>query len=74
MRGGGSSCGTPSSSSSAAWAMQAVISAASAVESAALVCASQMRSSTVPNEWCGRTLHQIWVCSTIELVAIRKST
>jgi hypothetical protein len=46
----------------------------SAVESAALVCASQIRSSTVPNEWWGRTLHQIWVCSTIELVAIRKFT
>ena len=28
--------------------------------------ASQIRTSTVPNEWCGRTLHQICVCSTIE--------
>ncbi len=54
--------------------MQADISASSAVDSAALDWASQMRSSTVPNEWCGRMLHQIWVCSTIEPVCTRKST
>ena len=46
--------------------MQAVISPASAVESSARVCASQIRNSTVPNAWCGRTLHQSCVCSTIE--------
>ena len=37
-------------------------------------CASQMRTSTVGNAWCGRTLHQISVCSRIERVAIRKRT
>ena len=53
--------------------MQAVISPASAVESSALVCASQMRISTVPYEWCGRTLHQTCVNSMIECVRTRKS-
>jgi hypothetical protein len=36
--------------------------------------ASQMRTSTVPNAWWGRTLHQIWVGSTIEPVSARKLT
>ena len=49
--------------------MQAVISPASAVESSPRVCASQIRNSTVPKSWCGRTLHQSCVCSTIEFVA-----
>jgi hypothetical protein len=54
--------------------MQATSSASSAVDSGALDWASQIRSSTVPNVWCGLTLHQIWVCSTIEPVRTRKST
>ena len=33
-----------------------------------------MRTSTVPKEWCGRTLHHSWVCSTIELVRTSRST
>jgi hypothetical protein len=53
--------------------MHEVISAASAVESSALVCASQMRISTVPYAWCGRTLHHTWVNSMIDLVRTRKS-
>jgi hypothetical protein len=54
--------------------MQATSSAASASDSAAVLCASQMRTSTVPNAKCGRTDHQTWVYSTIEFVWIRKST
>ena len=34
----------------------------------------QMRTSTVPKEWCGRTLHQSCVCSTIECVRTSRST
>ena len=45
-----------------------------AVDSPAHDCASMIRTSTVPNERCGRTLHQIWVVSMIELVRYRKST
>jgi hypothetical protein len=33
-----------------------------------------IRTSTVPKEWCGRTLHQIWVGSTIEPVSTRNRT
>ena len=58
----------------AAWATQATISPASAVESSAVVWASQIRTSTVPKEWCGRTLHHSWVCSTIDLVRTSRST
>jgi hypothetical protein len=72
-RAGGSSNGTPSSWSSAACATHDVISAASVVESSPLVWASQIRISTVPYEWCGRTLHQTCVNSAIELVRTRKS-
>jgi hypothetical protein len=54
--------------------MQATARPASAVESSALVCASQILSSTVPNAWCGRTLHQSCVCSTIERVRTSRST
>ena len=65
---------TPSSWSSAAWATQAVISPASAVEASALDWASQMRTSTVPKAWWGRTLHHSWVCSTIEPVRTSRPT
>ena len=44
----GSSNGTPSSTSRAACATHATMSAASASDSAAVLCASQMRTSTVP--------------------------
>ena len=65
-----SGCGeAPSEWSIAAWAMHAAIRPARANESAPLVCASQIRSSTVPNAWCGRTLHHSWVDSTTEFVA-----
>ncbi len=43
--------------------------AASAVASSAVGCASQIRTSTVGNARCGRTLHQICVCSLIEPVS-----
>jgi hypothetical protein len=33
-----------------------------------------MRISTVGYARCGRTLHQIWVCSVIERVSYRKRT
>ena len=72
-RGAGSSNGTPSSTSRAAWAMQATISAASASDSCAVACTSQMRTSTVPKLKCGRTDHQTCVNSTIELRALRNS-
>ncbi len=49
--------------------MQAVARASNAVDSSARDCASMIRSSTVPNVKCGRMLHQICVCSTIELDA-----
>ena len=52
----------------AAWATQATISAASASDSWAVVWASQMRTSTVPKSWCGRTDHHSCVNSTIESV------
>ena len=45
--------------------MQPAIRPASEKVSAPLDCASQIRSSTVPNAWCGRTLHQSCVASTI---------
>ena len=47
---------------------------ASANDSSPRVCASQIRSSTVPKVWCGRTLHHSWVDSTTELVATSRST
>ena len=46
----------------------------SARDSSPLVCASQIRTSTVPNAWCGRTLHQSWVDSTTERVRSSMST
>ena len=46
--------------------MQAAISPASAKDSSPRVWASQIRTSTVPKWWCGRTLHQSWVDSTTE--------
>ena len=39
----------------------------------ASVCASQMRTSTVPNRWCGRTDHQICVNSWMQLVWMSSS-
>ncbi len=48
--------------------MQAAISPASASDSSPRVWASQIRTSTVPKRWCGRTLHQSWVDSTTEPV------
>ncbi len=68
-RGAGSSKGTPSSTSRVACAMQATISEASASDSCAVACTSQMRTSTVPKLKCGRTDHQTCVNSTIELRA-----
>ena len=65
---GSSSVFTPSSMSRAAWAMQATISPASASDSVAVVCASQIRTSTVPNARWGRTDHQTCVYSTIDRV------
>ena len=41
--------------------------------SAAVACASQMRTSTVPKEKCGRTDHHTWVSSTIEPVRTSRS-
>ncbi len=38
-----------------------------------MLCASQIRISTVPNAMCGRTDHQTCVYSTTELVATRSS-
>src|SRR5207248_11067777 len=49
-------------------------SAASERDSPSSGCASQMRISTVGNARCGRTLHQICVCSVTEPVAYRKRT
>ena len=72
-RRGGSANGTPSSTSRAACATQATISALSASDSAAVVCASQMRTSTVPKERCGRIDHHTCVYSMIELGADRGS-
>ena len=46
--------------------MQAAISPAIAKDSSPRVCASQIRTSTVPKLWCGRTLHHSWVDSTTE--------
>ena len=65
---------SPASISRSACATHATISSASASASAAVVWASQMRTSTVPNEWCGRTDHQSWVNSTIEPVRTSRST
>src|SRR5439155_1015430 len=72
-RGAGSVNGTRSSTSRTACAMQAAISEASASDSGAVACTSQMRTSTVPKLKCGRTDHQTWVNSTIERVRIRNS-
>ena len=72
-RGGGSANGTPSSMSRAACAMQPAISPASASDSPAVACTSQIRTSTVPKLKCGRTDHQTWVNSTIEFVRTRNS-
>ena len=47
-RGAGSVNGTPSSTSRAACATHATMREASASDSAAVLCASQMRTSTVP--------------------------
>ena len=53
--------------------MHATIRPASASDSSALDCASQMRTSTVPKLKCGRTDHHTWVNSTIERVRSRNS-
>ena len=39
-----------------------------------VVCASQIRTSIVPKEWCARTDHHSWVNSTIEFVRSSRST
>ena len=54
--------------------MQAAISPASANPSSPRVCASQIRTSTVPKVWWGRTLHQSWVDSTAVPVRSRMRT
>ena len=55
-------------------ARSATISAARPSDSAAVICASQIRTSTVPKAWCGRTDHQSCVNSTIEPVRTSRST
>ncbi len=54
--------------------MQASIRAATPSARRMSVCPSQIRTSTVPKVWWGRTLHQIWVLSTIEPVLSSSST
>ena len=54
--------------------MHEAIRPETAVESSARVWASQIRNSTVPKLWWGRTLHHSWVCSTIEPVRASRST
>ena len=53
--------------------MHATIRPASASDSCAVACASQMRTSTVPKLKCGRTDHHTCVNSTIERTRIRNS-
>jgi len=72
-RRGGSVNGTPSSMSRSACATEATINPLSASDSAAVLCASQMRTSTVPNDRCGRIDHHTCVYSMIDSVRIRKS-
>ena len=72
-RPGGSVNGTPSSMSRSACATEATISDPSASASAAVVCASQMRTSTVPKDRCGRIDHHTCVYSWIESVRMRSS-
>src|ERR1700745_543258 len=50
-----------------------MIRAASDSDSEAVICASQIRTSTVPNAKCGRIDHHTCVYSTIEWVLTRKS-
>ena len=71
---GRSAIGRPSSTSRIAAATQATISRASASDSVAVIWASQMRTSTVPKSWCGRTDHHSCVNSTIEPVRTSRST
>ena len=73
-RDGRSGGASPASISRAAWATQATISSARPSDSGPVVWASQMRTSTVPKLWCGRTDHQSWVNSTIEPVRTSRST
>src|SRR5205807_501621 len=58
----------------AACATHATISAASASDSEAVTWESQMRTSTVPNEKCGRIDHHTWVYSTIDPVCVSRLT
>src|SRR3954471_20830913 len=58
----------------AACATHATAKPAMAVDSSAVDCASQIRTSTVPKEWCGRMLHHSCVDSTTDPVRTRKST
>ncbi len=53
--------------------MHPAISPASANDSLPRAWASQIRSSTVPNAWWGRTLHQSWVASAIDRVRTNRS-
>ncbi len=55
-------------------AMHASASAPTASACDISVWPSQMRTSTVPKLWCGRTLHQICVLSTIDPVRSSSST
>ena len=68
-RCGRSGSGSPSSSARAIRAASEAASAASACASARSGWASQIRISTVGKARCGRTLHQSWVCSSIEPVS-----
>ena len=72
-RAGRSGGVSPASTSAAARRTQATISAASPSASAAVIWASQMRTSTVPKSWCGRTDHHSCVNSTIEPVRTSSS-
>ena len=66
--------GSPSSYMRAKRAASATCSAHSASDSLTSGRASQARISTVPNDWWGRIVHQISVCSRIEPTSIRYRT
>ena len=65
--------GIPSSYTRARCATRPTVSDEMARLCHASVCASQMRISTVPKRWCGRTDHQICVNSWMQLVSISSS-
>ena len=66
--------GRPASWSAAKAATHASARAATPSACDISVWPSQIRTSTVPKLWCGRTLHQICVLSTIDPVRSSSST